>query len=92
MSELHIRLREQEKSCREFESELKALYDDLGLRVPVKFLELRVRLLEQLVEKTGGSLRTQDYRVSLAGAKKCVALRAEARRAQSRSLHIVRMS
>jgi hypothetical protein len=90
MSELHRRIRLQHKACLDFEKNLAALHDDIGLRVPVRFLELRVCLLEELVEKTGGSLLTTGYRVQLSGAKKLVALRAQERRAKSVNLRMVR--
>lgn len=91
MSRLHVRLREQEKACREFAAEMLELHRDIDLRVPVRFLQVRVRLLEMLVEQTGGSLLTQDFRVALADAKKRVVLRAEERRSNSRGLHVVRV-
>lgn len=80
MSHLHQRLRNQEKVQREFEAHAYELQKDLGLRVPVRFLHVRVRLLEELVEKTGGSLVTEHYRMLLCDLKKAVALRAEKRR------------
>lgn len=90
MSRLSIRAREQEKACREFATQMLELHQDIDLRVPVRFLLLRVKLLEVLVEQTGGSLLTQDFRVALGEAKKRVALRAEERRSNSR-LHVVRV-
>jgi hypothetical protein len=90
MSDLHRRIRLQHKASQEFERNLAALHDDLGLRVPVRFLELRICLLEQLVEQTGGSLLTTGYRVQLSDAKKAVALRAQERRTQSSNLRMVR--
>lgn len=90
MSDLHRRVRLQYQAQREFEKHLAALHDDLGLRVPVRFLELRVQLLEELVEKTGGSLLTTAFRVHLADAKKAVALRSQERRTRSVNLRMVR--
>lgn len=75
MSALHVRLREQEKACREFERESAALRLDLGLRVPRRFLDVRVRLLEVLLERTGGNLMTEGYRTTLSELKRSVALR-----------------
>lgn len=92
MSDLHRRVRLQYQAQREFEKHLAALHDDLGLRVPVRFLELRVQLLEQLVEQTGGSRLTTAYRVQLSDVKKLVALRAQERRARSVNLRMVRVS
>ena len=90
MSTLHVRLRDQEKAQREFTEHLCALHADLGMRVPVRFLDLRVRLLEELVEKTGGSLVTEHFRLKLADLKKQVALRAEERRRSNCGLRLVR--
>ena len=92
MSHLHQRLRQQEKVQREFEAQAYELQQDLGLRVPVRFLKLRVRLLEELVEKTGGSLVTEHYRVLLADLSEAVALRAEETRRNRSGLHVVRAS
>lgn len=77
MSGLHQRIWKQQKASREFEQEALALQQDIGIRVPVRFLELRVRLLEKLVEETGGTLLTQNYRLLLADLKKAVVIRAE---------------
>jgi hypothetical protein len=85
---VHQRIRAEEKARREFESEAYELQKDLGLRVPVRHLKVRVRLLEVLVEQTGGTVLTEHYRVLLADLSKAVALRAETRR--SGSLHVVR--
>lgn len=80
MSSLHIRLREQEKAIREFREQALELEKDIGMRVPVRFLDVRVRLLEELIEKTGGSLVTQSGRDWLCELKKRVALRTESQR------------
>ena len=87
---LHIRLRNQERAQREFENEAYELQRDLGLRAPVRFLWVRVRLLELLVEQTGGSLVTEHYRVLLADLAKAVTLRAEQSRRNRGGLHVVR--
>jgi hypothetical protein len=92
MSALHVRLREQEKAQREFEENARELEQDIGLRIPARWLAVRVRLLEKLVEETGGSLVTEHYRVRLSDLKKRVALHAEAKRASLRNLHVVRAS
>lgn len=90
MSGLHVRLRDQEKARREFVEHLCALHADLGMRVPVRFLDVRVRLLEELVEKTGGSLVTEHFRMKLGELKKQVAIRAEQRRRSGCGLRLVR--
>lgn len=91
---LHQRIWAQQKAQREFEEHAREMQQDLGTRVPVRWLEVRVRLLEELVEKTGGCLLTEHYRVTLADLKKAVALRAEEcrRRTSRSSLHVVRPS
>lgn len=80
MSGLHQRLWAQINAQKAFEKNSRELEQDIGMRVPVRFLELRVALMEELVEKTGGSVLTTHYRVTLSDLKKRVTLRSEEHR------------
>lgn len=77
MSDKQIRLRKAHCAQRSFEYHLCELRLDVERGVPVKHLWVRVELLEELVEKTGGSVLTEAYRVALGDVKKLVVLRAE---------------
>lgn len=76
MSAKHLELRRLDCAQRSFEHHLFELRQDMNRGVPVRHLWVRVELLEELVERTGGSLVTEAYRVRLCEMKKCVALRA----------------
>lgn len=92
MSNKHAEIRAQWRAQREFEEQAIELQKDLGTATPPRHLWARVRLLELLVEQTGGNTLTEAYRVLLSDLKKSVALRAVANRSarSSSNLHVVR--
>jgi hypothetical protein len=92
VSSQHQQLRAQWRAQTEFEQQAQELSKDLGSTTPVRHLWVRVRLLELLVEQTGGNTLTEAYRVVLSDLKKQVSLRAvTSRRSRSSSnLHVVR--
>lgn len=83
-----IRIAHEHCAQRSFEFHLCELRRDMTRGVPVKHLWVRVELLEELVERTGGSVLTERYRVALCEAKKHVALRAERHRACHRKTRL----
>lgn len=84
MSGKHVRIRKAHCAQRAFEYHIGELHIDLGHGTAVKHLWVRIELLEELVERTGGTVLTEAYRVALADAKKAVALRAHIERRNRR--------
>jgi len=82
MSSRQITVRAEERARKDFENYMQRLQLELAMHSPRRHLDVLVRLLELLVEQTGGSFVTADYRDQLATAKKQVALRG--------NLHLVR--
>jgi hypothetical protein len=87
-------LRQQWRAQKEFEEQAVELQRDLGTATPARHLWVRVRLLEVLVEQTGGNTLTDNFRLILSDLKKAVSLRAVASRCarSSSNLHVVRAS
>lgn len=76
MSARSIEVRRQQRAEREVEQQLALLRIDLGMRgVARRHLDCRVRLVEVLLDQTGGSLLTVAQRVRLSELKRKVALR-----------------
>lgn len=88
---MHAKLWREVRAQKAFEVHARRLTRELesGL-TPLEYLELRVELLEQYVEQTGGNLLTQEYRLMLADLKKGVALQTDKRRSKARHLAAVR--
>jgi len=80
MSQKQVHLKRAHCAQKSFEHHLFELRVDLKCGVSVKHLWVRVELLEELVERTGGTVLTEAYRVALADVKKMVALRAHVER------------
>jgi hypothetical protein len=75
MGTLHLKLRAEAQARKEFERYMGLLGLDLAMNTPRRHLDVSVRLLELLVEQTGGNLLTEQFRVKLADLKKRVAMR-----------------
>lgn len=84
MSHKQLTLRKEHCAQQSFEFHLCELRRDIEMGVPVRHLWVRVELLEELVEKTGGSLVTEHYRLGLCEVKKLVVLRDERQRQNRR--------
>lgn len=70
---------------RAFEDHSRELVRELVVAtVPVKYLELRVALLELLVDRTGKNQLTESYRETLRALREAVASHAEQRRCVKR--------
>lgn len=69
------KLRAEAKARAEFEDVMQRLKLELAMNTPRRLLDIHTRLLEQLVEQTGGNLTTADMRVRLATVKKEIAHR-----------------
>lgn len=69
-------IRKERKACERFEHHIEGLRLALARQQEPRFyLGLRVELLEELVEQTGGTTLTESYRAQLAFLKQMVALR-----------------
>jgi hypothetical protein len=75
LSEQSIKRRELARYENRTEVQLLELRWDLLNGAPPRALKCRVELIEELVEKTGGTLATLAYRERLAELKKKVVLR-----------------
>lgn len=75
MSTRSIQQREFERYTNRTEVQLLELRFDLLGGAPIRALKCRVELIEELVEKTGGTIVTLLYRERLSELKKKVVLR-----------------
>lgn len=86
-----VKRREFERYTNRTEVQLLELRFDLLGGAPMRALKCRVELIEELVEKTGGTMVTMMYRERLAELKKKVALREqELKRSRGPHLRAVR--
>jgi hypothetical protein len=85
-----IRRRELERYTNRTEVQLLELRWDIISGAPVRALKCRVELIEELVEKTGGTIATLRYRERLAELKKKVVLREHELKRGSGVLRLVR--
>jgi hypothetical protein len=67
-------MRKERRACQRFERHIESLGLALARGEARFYLDLRVELLEALVEQTGGSELTERYRSRLAVSKAKVAL------------------
>jgi hypothetical protein len=75
MSLMHAKILRESRAIRAFENHAAKLELELAAGVaPVEQMRLRVELLEEHIENTGGSVLTQHYRVALSELKKRVVL------------------
>ena len=74
-------IRKERRACERFEYHIEQLRLAIARQQePRLYLELRVELLEQLVEQTGGTQLTEMYRAQLAYNKGLVARQAVMRK------------
>jgi len=93
MSSIHAKILREARAIRAFENHAAELEQELARGIaPVEQMRLRVEILEEHIENTGGSVLTEHYRVALSELKKRVVLRAESRRIKPNHLRTVRAS
>lgn len=90
MSTRSIQRRELERYTNRTEVQLLELRFDLLNGAPMRALKCRVELIEELVEKTGGTMVTMMYRERLAELKKKVVLREQELKRSRCHLKVVR--
>jgi hypothetical protein len=91
VSQLHEKVRREYLAQQEFERHAQRLRLELDSGIAsLEHLDLRLRVLELLIEQTGGNLITQQYRRELESIRTSVSLQTEQRRKRARHLAAVR--
>lgn len=67
------RFRAQQMACRRFENRMQQLILEINVGTERRHLDVLVELLDELVEQTGQTLQSAEYRTQLASAKRRVA-------------------
>ena len=80
-----FRIYARHQALKDFERYVRELNCELLKQAPRKYLDVYVRLLEELVEKTGGSQATHECRAKLITLKAMVSHRGNMRLIAERS-------